>query len=108
MMMAKSCFNPQAAVTLWQRMQVAEENHPAPPELLSTHPGSGHRQERLQELLPRAQEIAAESGCGGVTTYRRSPVANLMRKWNESANERRRAVNDFKRKARDEFSFSDQ
>lgn len=69
MMMAKSCFNPQAAVTLWQRMQIAEKNHPAPPELLSTHPGSAHRQERLQELLPKAQQAAAESGCGGITNY---------------------------------------
>lgn len=53
-------------------MQHAEENHPAPPELLSTHPGSGHRQERLQKLLPKAQEVAAESGCGSIAGYGKS------------------------------------
>lgn len=69
MMMAKSCFNPEAAVHLWERMQVVEETHQVPPELLSTHPASAHRQERLQELMPKAQEAASESGCGKVTSY---------------------------------------
>jgi len=69
MMMARSCFNPEAAVHLWERMQVVEETHQAPPELLSTHPASAHRQERLQALMPKAQEAASESGCGRVTSY---------------------------------------
>lgn len=36
MIMAKSCYNPQAAVCVWERMQAAEKN--APPQWLSTHP----------------------------------------------------------------------
>lgn len=39
MMMARSCFNPNAAVTVWQRMVVAEQDAGTHvPEWLSTHP----------------------------------------------------------------------
>jgi predicted Zn-dependent protease len=36
MMMAKSCYNPQAAVSVWQRMEQAEKS--GIPEWMSTHP----------------------------------------------------------------------
>jgi predicted Zn-dependent protease len=36
MMMAKSCYNPEAAVGVWQRMQKAEAG--GIPEWMSTHP----------------------------------------------------------------------
>jgi hypothetical protein len=36
MLMAQSCYDPKAAVGLWQRMEMAE--NAAPPEWMSTHP----------------------------------------------------------------------
>ncbi|KAL2372292.1 hypothetical protein RJZ57_003269, partial [Blastomyces gilchristii] len=36
MMMAKSCFKPEAAVGLWSRMHRAEKAVPS--QILSTHP----------------------------------------------------------------------
>ena len=69
MMMAQSCYNPEAAVTLWKNMQVIEKKMPVPPELLSTHPSSAHRQARLQELLPKAIEVSMDSGCQSAGNY---------------------------------------
>ncbi|PVH85175.1 hypothetical protein DL98DRAFT_511690 [Cadophora sp. DSE1049] len=37
MMMAKSCYNPQEAVKVWQRMEIAQKDQNMP-EWLSTHP----------------------------------------------------------------------
>lgn len=39
MMMARSCYDPQAAVAVWQRMQQAEKA--GIPEWMSTHPSVG-------------------------------------------------------------------
>ncbi|QSZ36705.1 hypothetical protein DSL72_006588 [Monilinia vaccinii-corymbosi] len=58
MVMAKGCYNPQAAVGVWERMQAAEKN--APPEWLSTHPS---RITQMQELMPTAEAARDESGC---------------------------------------------
>lgn len=46
MMMSKACFNPEAAVGLWARMQKAEQE--APPQFLSTHPSSYNRMEAIR------------------------------------------------------------
>ncbi|KAJ5937214.1 hypothetical protein N7454_004869 [Penicillium verhagenii] len=46
LMMSKACFNPEAAVRLWQRMQQQEKQ--APPEFLSTHPSSYNREEAIR------------------------------------------------------------
>lgn len=40
LLMAQSCYDPKAAVGLWQRMQKAQKG--APPEWLSTHPSVSH------------------------------------------------------------------
>jgi len=40
-----------------------------PPEILSTHPSSKRRQEQLTELMPKALDLAADSGCGQVHQY---------------------------------------
>ena len=37
MMMAQSCYNPQEAVKVWQRMEIAQKDQDMP-EWLSTHP----------------------------------------------------------------------
>ncbi|KAI9782346.1 MAG: hypothetical protein M1839_005219 [Geoglossum umbratile] len=47
MMMAQSCYDPGAAVEVWQRMEKAERY--APPQWLSTHPTSQNRVTKIQE-----------------------------------------------------------
>lgn len=49
MMMAESCYNPEAAVRFWDRMHQVESKTGAPPQMLSTHPSSVNRQQQLRE-----------------------------------------------------------
>ncbi|EEH03737.1 mitochondrial metalloendopeptidase OMA1 [Histoplasma capsulatum G186AR] len=70
MMMAKSCFKPEAAAGLWSRMHQAEKA--APPQLLSTHPSSRRRMEAIQKLLPQANIAYDDSGCGLTGRYAES------------------------------------
>lgn len=67
MMMSESCYNPEAAIRLWGRMEKEDKN--APPQFLSTHPSSHNRQERIAEWLPKAQAKLEESGCGMLGGY---------------------------------------
>ncbi|KAK6543927.1 hypothetical protein TWF694_000645 [Orbilia ellipsospora] len=69
MMMAKSCYDPKAAVGLWERMQVVEQKMPVPPEILSTHPSSHRRQVELAALLPQAYQVALDSECAVTGNY---------------------------------------
>ncbi|KAF3911824.1 hypothetical protein AA313_de0208171 [Arthrobotrys entomopaga] len=69
MMMAKSCYDPNAAVGLWERMQVVEKQMTVPPEILSTHPSSHRRQIELAALLPQAYQVAIDSECGVTGNY---------------------------------------
>jgi len=48
---AKAGYNPNAAVSLWQKM--ANAGGAGPPQFLSTHPSPANRQERLAELAPQ-------------------------------------------------------
>ncbi|MGE5337139.1 MAG: M48 family metallopeptidase [Gemmatimonadota bacterium] len=48
---ARAGFDPRAAVTLWQKMEVASSGQP--PQFLSTHPGHAERVRRIQTNLPR-------------------------------------------------------
>jgi predicted Zn-dependent protease len=48
---AKAGYNPNAAVTLWRKMQ--EAGGSGPPQFLSTHPNPANRQERLAALAPQ-------------------------------------------------------
>lgn len=66
-LMAQSCYDPRAAVGLWQRMEKAQQGNP--PEWMSTHPSNEHRIERIQEWLPKAEEKSAESNCAPMKTY---------------------------------------
>lgn len=67
LMMAQACYDPNAAVGLWQRMATAEQY--APPQFLSTHPASKSRITTIQEWLPQAEEKRAQSECGSTIEY---------------------------------------
>ncbi len=53
--MALAGYNPDGAITFWQRMD-ARENQAAPPEFLSTHPSNGTRIADIQRELPEARK----------------------------------------------------
>ncbi len=50
---AMAGYNPQEAITLWQRME-RQAAGGRPPEFLSTHPTEGRRIEQLQKYMPEA------------------------------------------------------
>ena len=52
---ARAGYNPDAAVTLWQKMTAM--NKGAPPEFLSTHPASENRIKDLQALAPKVRPL---------------------------------------------------
>ncbi len=54
--MAMAGYNPQNAVTFWQRMSSVSETSQKPPEFLSTHPSDATRIARIQNALPEAQK----------------------------------------------------
>jgi len=56
MLAAAACYDPQAAIPLWQRMQ-QQGGSGKPPEFMSDHPNDAHRIERLQALMPQAMAI---------------------------------------------------
>ncbi|KAE8392410.1 peptidase family M48-domain-containing protein [Aspergillus alliaceus] len=73
MMMSRACFNPEAAVRLWARMQEAEQG--APPQFLSTHPSSYNRMEAIRGWSIKAEAAYEDSGChaiGGFGKYQDS------------------------------------
>lgn len=58
---ARAGFDPQAAVTLWEKMG---RQGAAPPEFLSTHPSPENRRQRLQALAEKLAPVyrAAKAG----------------------------------------------
>lgn len=54
-LMARAGYNPQAAITLWNKMSAASQGEP--PQFLSTHPGSQNRIRTIQTLLPRVTPL---------------------------------------------------
>lgn len=52
---ARGGYNPNAAVSLWQKMSQA--NAGAPPEFMSTHPSSESRIATLQEAAPKVMQL---------------------------------------------------
>jgi predicted Zn-dependent protease len=60
---ARACFDPQEAPRLWERMAQAGGGA-APAEFMSTHPGHETRIQQLNQWMPEALRMRAES-CGG-------------------------------------------
>lgn len=84
MMMAQSCYNPQEAVKVWQRMEIAQKDQDMP-EWLSTHPSvrspgsdwscwadltqNSNRITQMQQWLPKAEAARSESECAVTLGY---------------------------------------
>ncbi|KAE8167067.1 TCP-1/cpn60 chaperonin family-domain-containing protein [Aspergillus tamarii] len=80
MMMSKACFNHEAAVELWARMQEAEKG--APPQFLSTHPSSYNRMEAIRGWSIKAEAAYEDSGChaiGGFMTQKGNALGEPLR-----------------------------
>ena len=52
---ARAGYNPNAAITLWQKM--AAQAQDAPPEFMSTHPASSSRIAALQAAIPKVMPL---------------------------------------------------
>ena len=53
--MAMAGYDPNEAVTFWERM-AAQKGGQAPPEFLSTHPSDASRIENIRRLIPEAMQ----------------------------------------------------
>ena len=56
---ARAGYDPQAGVTLWQKM--AEASKGAPPEFLSTHPSGPTRIKEIQNAMPQVAPLFARA-----------------------------------------------
>ncbi|KAH6572121.1 hypothetical protein BASA50_001111 [Batrachochytrium salamandrivorans] len=76
--MAKACYNPNAAIGIWERMSAAQ-SHRQPSQFLSTHPSDESRIKNIQEWLPQATQTYTDSGCDQMMAYAR-PFLNMIQK----------------------------
>jgi predicted Zn-dependent protease len=57
---AKAGYDPQAAITLWQKM--AQVGGKGPPQFLSTHPSPANREKKLAEYVPEMMPYYEQKG----------------------------------------------
>jgi predicted Zn-dependent protease len=62
MLAAAACYDPRAAIGLWERMGRMSAGR-APPEFMSTHPASTTRIQQLQGWMDEAVALGRASGC---------------------------------------------
>lgn len=56
-LMAQAGYNPEAAVSVWQKMNRENDNNNAATKILSTHPTNNNRIELLRKELPKVMPI---------------------------------------------------
>ncbi|UTH30858.1 M48 family metallopeptidase [Ectopseudomonas hydrolytica] len=59
---ARAGYNPNAAISLWQKMEAAGGG--APPEFMSTHPSSSSRIASLQAAIPKVMPLYEQARAG--------------------------------------------
>lgn len=71
MLAAAACYDPKAAIPLWERMSQLGGGE-RPPEFASTHPDPANRIQVLQGLMPQAEQFRAQfCGTGAAPTAAR-------------------------------------
>jgi predicted Zn-dependent protease len=65
-LMAKACYDPEASISVWQRMQQSKNSDPKLAEFLSTHPSTETRIQNMKEWMDKAVQTRMESGCENV------------------------------------------
>lgn len=71
---AKAGYNPNAAISLWQKM--GKEGGETPPQFLSTHPSPANRQEKLAELAPKMMPFYQQKGERPTYPLKKDPLAS--------------------------------
>ncbi|KAI9337143.1 peptidase M48 [Zopfochytrium polystomum] len=73
-LMAQACYDPRAAIRMWENMKVADGGE-RQMEYLSTHPSHENRIAKITEWMPEALEIREKSDCKEV-----SPLWGLFKR----------------------------
>jgi M48 family peptidase len=77
MLMAQAGYNPQAAISVWQKM--AQAGSSGMPSFLSTHPSGADRIQVLQQYLPEAMAIYQGGGrANAAPVAQPAPPAGMM------------------------------
>lgn len=67
LVMGHACYDPHQAPEFWDRMiQFEKKSGGAPPEFISDHPSSEHRNENLKGWMPTAEKEYDLGGCPAV------------------------------------------
>jgi len=61
-LMALAGYNPELAISFWERMAASNTGGTAPPEFMSTHPSDATRIANLKRLVPEAKAEALKFG----------------------------------------------